>query len=246
MADKLLEIKNLSVSVDDKLILDGINITVNKGEVHVLMGQNGTGKSTLVSTIMGDPRYTINSGSIIFDGEDITKATADERAKKGVFMSFQNPHEVPGITLEDFLRASRGALAGKMPGVIKFQRELEGMMKELEMDTSYAKRYLNVGFSGGEKKKTEILQMLMSKPKLALLDETDSGLDVDAVRTVSNGIEKYCDSNNAVIIITHSSRILDALNISKVHILGGRKLIKTGTAELITQINEHGFQSLEG
>ncbi len=242
MADKLLEIKDLCVSVDDKQILDGINITVNKGEVHVLMGQNGTGKSTLVSTIMGDPRYTVNSGKIIFNGEDITDYTADKRAKKGVFMSFQNPHEVPGITLMDFLRTSRGALNGKIPGVISFKRELDAMMEELQMDKSYAKRYLNVGFSGGEKKKTEILQMLMSKPKLALLDETDSGLDVDAVRTVSKGIEKYCSPENAVIIITHSSRILDALKIDKVHVLGNKKLLKTGGAEIIAQINENGFK----
>ncbi len=242
MADKLLEVKDLCVSVDDKLILDGINITVNKGETHVLMGQNGTGKSTLVSTIMGDPRYTVNSGKIIFDGEDITDESADKRAKKGLFMSFQNPHEVPGITLMDFLRTSRGALNGKIPGVISFKRELDAMMEELEMDKSYAKRYLNVGFSGGEKKKTEILQMLMSKPKLALLDETDSGLDVDAVRTVSKGIDKYCNSDNAVIIITHSSRILDALNIDKVHVLGNKKLLKTGGAEIIAQINENGFK----
>lgn len=245
MDSKLLEIKDLCVSVEDANILQGINITINTGEVHVLMGQNGTGKSTLVSAIMGDPRYKIDSGKILFKGEDITEYSADERAKLGIFMSFQNPHEVPGISLENFLRSSRGALTGKTPGVIKFQKELYAMMEELHMDKSYAQRYLNVGFSGGEKKKTEILQMLMTKPVLALLDETDSGLDVDAVRTVSQGINKFCAPDNAVLIITHSSRILDALDIDKVHVLGNRSILKSGGSDIISQINEHGFQALE-
>lgn len=244
MSDILLEIKDLQVSVEDMIILEKINLTVKKGEVHVIMGQNGTGKSTLVSTIMGDPRYTVNSGQIIFKGQDITNATADERARLGVFMSFQNPHEVPGISLENFLRTSRGALLGKTPGVLKFQRELKAMMKELEMDESYASRYLNVGFSGGEKKKTEILQMLMTNPTLALLDETDSGLDVDAVRVVSEGINKFCSPENAVMIITHSSRILDSLKIDKVHVIGNKRIIRSGGSEIISQINEHGFQTI--
>lgn len=245
MSSKLLEIQDLCVSVEDANILQGINMSIDAGEVHVLMGQNGTGKSTLVSTVMGDPRYRIDSGKIIFKGEDITDYSADERAKLGIFMSFQNPHEVPGISLENFLRTSRGALTGKTPGVIKFQKELYAMMEELHMDQSYAQRYLNVGFSGGEKKKTEILQMLMTKPSLALLDETDSGLDVDAVRTVSQGINKFCAPDNAVLIITHSSRILDALKIDKVHVLGNKRILKSGGSEIIQLINEHGFQALE-
>ena len=244
MSSKLLEIQELSVSVDNTKILSGINMSINPGEVHVLMGQNGTGKSTLVSTIMGDSRYKIDSGKIIFKGEDITDYSADERAKLGVFMSFQNPHEVPGISLENFLRTSRGALTGKTPGVIKFQKELYAMMEELHMDKSYAQRYLNVGFSGGEKKKTEILQMLMTNPSLALLDETDSGLDVDAVRTVSEGINKFCSPDNAVLIITHSSRILDALKIDKVHVLREKKIVTSGGSDIIKLINERGFQAL--
>lgn len=244
MSGKLLEIQDLSVSVENKTILSGINMSINTGEVHVLMGQNGTGKSTLVSTIMGDSRYKIDSGKIIFKGEDITDYSADERAKLGVFMSFQNPHEVPGISLENFLRTSRGALTGKTPGVIKFQKELYAMMEELNMDKSYAQRYLNVGFSGGEKKKTEILQMLMTNPSLALLDETDSGLDVDAVRTVSEGINKFCSTDNAVLIITHSSRILDALKIDKVHVLREKKIVTSGGSDIIKLINERGFQAL--
>lgn len=244
MSGKLLEIQELSVSVDNTKILSGINMSINPGEVHVLMGQNGTGKSTLVSTIMGDSRYKIDSGKIIFKGEDITDYSADERAKLGVFMSFQNPHEVPGISLENFLRTSRGALTGKTPGVIKFQKELYAMMEELHMDKSYAQRYLNVGFSGGEKKKTEILQMLMTNPSLALLDETDSGLDVDAVRTVSEGINKFCSPDNAVLIITHSSRILDALKIDKVHVLREKKIVTSGGSDIIKLINERGFQAL--
>lgn len=244
MSGKLLEIQELSVSVENTKILSGINMSINPGEVHVLMGQNGTGKSTLVSTIMGDSRYKIDSGKIIFKGEDITDYSADERAKLGVFMSFQNPHEVPGISLENFLRTSRGALTGKTPGVIKFQKELYAMMEELHMDKSYAQRYLNVGFSGGEKKKTEILQMLMTNPSLALLDETDSGLDVDAVRTVSEGINKFCSPDNAVLIITHSSRILDALKIDKVHVLREKKIVTSGGSDIIKLINERGFQAL--
>lgn len=244
MSSKLLEIQDLSVSVENTKILVGINMSINTGEVHVLMGQNGTGKSTLVSTIMGDPRYKIETGKIIFKGEDITEHSADERAKLGIFMSFQNPHEVPGISLENFLRTSRGALTGKTPGVIKFQKELHAMMEELHMDKSYAQRYLNVGFSGGEKKKAEILQMLMTNPSLALLDETDSGLDVDAVRTVSEGINKFCGPDNAVLIITHSSRILDALKIDKVHVLREKKIVTSGGSDIIKLINERGFQAL--
>ena len=170
----LLEIKNLKISAEGNVILNGLNLNVDRGEVHVLMGPNGAGKSTLVNTIMGHPQYKVEEGTILFDGKDITHAPANERAKAGIFLSFQNPEEVPGVTLENFMRTSRAAMTGKPVRLFAYKKELAEKMKELSMDDGYASRYLNVGFSGGEKKKSEILQMLMLNPKLAILDETDS------------------------------------------------------------------------
>ena len=191
MSEPLLNVKNLSVDVEEKSILHGISLTINKGETHVLMGPNGAGKSTLGCTLMGNPNYHVTDGEIFFGGENITKEAADKRAKLGMFLSFQTPEEIPGITLESFLRTAAGAIAGKPVKVMKFRHEMAAQMEALNMDPSYADRYLNVGFSGGEKKKAEILQMLMLEPRLAILDETDSGLDVDAVRLVSKGVEEY-------------------------------------------------------
>ena len=183
MSSPLLEVKDLQVTVgeENKVLLDGLNLTVNPGETHVLMGHNGAGKSTLMSALMGDPRYNVTRGQIIFRDQDITHETADVRARAGMFLSFQTPEEIPGITLESFLRTAQAAVTGKPVKVMKFRHELAAQMEALNMDPAYADRYLNVGFSGGEKKKAEILQLLMLKPALALLDETDSGLDVDAV-----------------------------------------------------------------
>ena len=190
MSEKnLLEIKDLYVNVEEKEILHGVNLEVGKNQVHVLMGPNGTGKSTLGYAITGHPKYTITSGHIFFDGEDITEMPVNERAKKGIFLSFQNPLEVPGVTLSAFIRNALEQKTGKRVRLWDFKKKLTETMKLLSMDESYAERDLNVGFSGGEKKKAEILQMLMLEPKLAILDETDSGLDVDAVRTVSKGIQ---------------------------------------------------------
>ncbi|MCI1990559.1 MAG: Fe-S cluster assembly ATPase SufC, partial [Oscillospiraceae bacterium] len=193
----LLEVKDLKVSVDGAVILDGLNLNVGRGETHVLMGPNGAGKSTLVNTIMGHPAYKVERGSIRFDGKDITHAPANERAKAGLFLSFQSPEEVPGVTLENFMRTSRVAVTGKPVRLFAYKRELKEKMDGLAMDGEYASRYLNVGFSGGEKKKSEILQMLMLNPKLAILDETDSGLDVDAVKIVSQGVEKFKNPENS-------------------------------------------------
>lgn len=186
----LLKIENLHVSAGDKDILKGINLTVGKGEVHVVMGANGSGKSTLMNTIMANPAYTVNEGKIFFEGEDITDYSVDKRARLGIFMSFQYPDEIPGVKLSDFLRISEEQITGKKPKILAFNKELTKQMENLKLDSSYANRYVNVGFSGGERKKSEILQMQMLSPKLALLDETDSGLDVDAVRIVSDGIKK--------------------------------------------------------
>lgn len=241
---QLLEIKNLKVSVDDNVILDGLNLSIGKGEVHVLLGPNGAGKSTLVNTIMGHPQYHVESGSIYFEGKDITHAPVNERAKAGLFLSFQNPEEVPGISLESFIRTSRNTVTGQPVKLFAFKKELRQKMDELNMSEEYASRYLNVGFSGGEKKKSEILQMLMLNPKLAILDETDSGLDVDAVRIVSQGVEKYKNSDNSLLIITHNTKILEYLQVDAVHVLIDGKIAKTGDRTLIDQINESGFQHL--
>jgi Fe-S cluster assembly ATP-binding protein len=247
MSDSLLEIQNLGVSVEDDhhKILNGVDLKINKGEIHVLMGPNGTGKSTLVSTIMGDPRYEVTDGKIFFDGKDITDEKTDVRARLGIFLSFQAPEEIPGVTVENFLRTAKGAIEGRPPKVFKFEKELKSQMEALGIDPSYAERYLNVGFSGGEKKKAEILQLLMLQPKLALLDETDSGLDVDAVKTVSKGIQNYHNKNNSVLIITHSAKILEGLDIDYVHILEKGKIVRTGGSELASEIIERGFESIE-
>ena len=243
----LLNVNNLTVSIEDdenlKEILHGVNIEINKGETHVLMGPNGAGKSTLGYALMGNPRYITEGGEIIFDGKNIVDESADKRAKAGMFLSFQNPLEVPGLPLSSFIRDAVEAVSGKRVRMMQFKKELEKNMEVLNMDKDYANRALNVGFSGGEKKKAEILQLLMLSPKLAILDETDSGLDVDAVRTVSEGVKEYQKrKDGALLIITHSTRILESLKVDYTHIMVDGKIIKTGDASLVDEINEHGFE----
>lgn len=245
MPQAIVEIKNLSASASGKPILRGIHLTVNPGETHVLMGPNGAGKSTLLSVLMGSPEYTVDSGSILIDGADMTHAVADARARAGLFLSFQSPEEVPGVTLQDFLRVSKAAVTGRPLKIFAFQKALHRQMEALDMDLSYAQRSLNVGFSGGEKKKAEILQMLMLEPKLALLDETDSGLDVDAVKVVSEGIRQYKNDQNALLIITHNAKILEGLDIDYVHVLVDGSILRTGGPELVREITEEGFRPLE-
>ena len=247
MSEKnLLEIKDLYVNVEEKEILHGVNLEVGKNQVHVLMGPNGTGKSTLGYAITGHPKYTITSGHIFFDGEDITEMPVNERAKKGIFLSFQNPLEVPGVTLSAFIRNALEQKTGKRVRLWDFKKKLTETMKLLSMDESYAERDLNVGFSGGEKKKAEILQMLMLEPKLAILDETDSGLDVDAVRTVSEGVRLFRErTHGSLLIITHSTRILEALHVDAAHVMENGVIVKNGGAELVEAINEKGFGSLK-
>ena len=248
MSSPLLEVKDLQVTVgeENKVLLDGLNLTVNPGETHVLMGHNGAGKSTLMSALMGDPRYNVTRGQIIFRGQDITHETADVRARAGMFLSFQTSEEIPGITLESFLRTAQAAVTGKPVKVMKFRHELAAQMEALNMDPAYADRYLNVGFSGGEKKKAEILQMLLLRPSLAILDETDSGLDVDAVRLVSKGVEEYQkDHNGALLIITHSTRILDALSVDYTHVLVNGKIAANGDGSLVEEINVNGYERFE-
>ncbi len=241
----LLTVKDLHVNVEDKEILHGVDLTINKGETHVLMGPNGTGKSTLGYALMGNPRYQITEGEIWFEGKNITEEAVNERAKDGIFLSFQNPLEVPGVTLSAFIRSALEQKTGKRIRLWDFKKELARTMEILQMDPSYAERDLNVGFSGGEKKKAEILQLLMLKPSLAILDETDSGLDVDAVRTVSRGIEEYqknCDGG--LLIITHSTRILEYLSVDDTHVMVEGKIVKTGDASLVDEINEKGFKEV--
>ena len=242
MAD-LLNVKNLAVNVEDKEILHGVSLTVNKGETHVLMGPNGAGKSTLGNALMGNPQYEITGGKILFNGQDITGEATDKRAKMGMFLSFQNPLEVPGITLGNFIRSALQQRTGQHIRLWDFKKEMRKAMEILNMDPSYADRDLNVGFSGGEKKKAEILQLLMLKPSLAILDETDSGLDVDAVRTVSKGVEEYQKSmDGALIIITHSTRILESLKVDHTHVLVNGNMKAEGDASLVEKINEQGFE----
>jgi Fe-S cluster assembly ATP-binding protein len=239
---ELLKISNLYANVGEKEILKGLNLTINKGETHVIMGPNGSGKSTLANVILNNPVYTKTAGEIILDGENINDLKTDEIARKGIFMSFQSPEEVPGISVMNFLKYAKNKSTGEPVKVFKFKEELEENMKELKMDTSYASRNLNVGFSGGEKKKTEILQMLTLNPKLAILDETDSGLDVDAIRTVSKGIKMFSNENNATLIITHGTKILSELDVDYVHILVNGQIVTTSTGDLAKTIEEHGYE----
>lgn len=245
MKDTLLEVKNLHVNVGEKEILRGVNLTVGPDETHVLMGPNGTGKSTLGYAITGNPNYTVTSGKILFRGEDITDLPVNERAKKGIFLSFQNPLEVPGVTLSAFIRSALEQKTGQRVRLFEYRKKLAETMKLLSMDPSYGDRDLNVGFSGGEKKKAEILQMLMLEPSLAILDETDSGLDVDAVRTVSKGISIYKERcKGSLLIITHSTRILESLHVDYTHVMEKGVIVKNGDASLVDEINANGFEEL--
>lgn len=242
--EKLLEIKDLStIAADDneKHILKGLDLTINKGEIHVIMGPNGSGKSTLANTIFHSPKYIITNGSIKLDGVELTTKKTDEIARLGVFMSFQTPESIPGINLAKFLKSTKQAYTGEKQNIFTFQKEVEKYMNELNMKSDYTYREFNVGFSGGEKKKNEILQMLLLNPKLAILDETDSGLDVDAIKTVSKGINLYKNDDNAVLIITHSTKILESLKVDKVHVLVDGKIVTTEDASLTKEIEKNGY-----
>ena len=240
----LLDIHSLSAALEDgKQILNDLDLSIGKGEIHVLMGPNGAGKSSLGNTIMGNPVYQVTGGSIKFKDQDITEESPDKRAKLGMSMSFQTPLEVPGISLETFIRSAIHHKTGEHVKLFQFQKELQRCMELLNMDSSYAKRDLNVGFSGGERKKSEILQLLMLKPDFAILDETDSGLDIDAVRVVSKGIEEYQKTvGGSLLIITHNTKILESLKVDKTHILVNGKIVMTGDGSLVAQVNKEGFE----
>ena len=243
----MLVIKELCAKVksDNKEILKGINLTINKGEIHVIMGPNGSGKTTLSNVIFNNPKYEITSGDILFEDEKINDLKPNEIAKKGLFMSFQIPEVIPGVTNAEFLKTAKSNITGEKINLFSFSNELEENMDKLDINKNYINRELNVGFSGGEKKKNEILQMLTLNPKLAILDETDSGLDVDAINTVSKGIKLFKNDSNAVLIITHNTKILKDLDVDYVHILINGKIVKTGNKELAKEIEEKGYKEYE-
>ena len=246
--DIVVDIKNLYASIADKEILKGLDLQILEGKVHVIMGPNGAGKSTLSKTIVGHYDTKVNSGDILYKGESIIELSPEERALRGIFMSFQNPVEVPGVNNAYFLRTAlnnkRKYLGLKELNAAEFLRELKKLINELGMKSEMIQRSLNQGFSGGEKKRNEILQMMVLKPDFVILDEIDSGLDIDALRDVSEGINKMKDGKRSFLVITHYSRILDYIKPDFVHVLKGGKIIKTGGAELVAQLEETGYEAL--
>ena len=237
----ILEIKDLHVSIEGKEILKGITMTLEKGKIHALMGPNGSGKSTLAHAIMGHPKYTITKGSITLDGKDVTEMEADERAKTGLFLSFQYPCEISGVTIPNFLRSAYANVKEKKISVLEFNRILEEKMQLLDMKRSMLTRYLNEGFSGGEKKRAEILQLLTLDPKVAVLDETDSGLDIDALRVVAQGVNSFMGSDKSVLIITHYKRILEYIKPDKLFIMIDGNIKLEGSSELVDSLEEKGY-----
>jgi Fe-S cluster assembly ATP-binding protein len=240
MADTF-EIQDLRVNIEEKQILKGVNLVVRKGEVHALMGPNGSGKSTLANAILGHPKYTVTGGKVLMKGENILEMETDERARKGLFLAFQYPCEVPGVRQSNFLRLACNARTGHEMEVTEFYQKLEEKMKVLDIDEKFMKRYLNEGFSGGEKKRNEILQMMMLEPEFAVMDETDSGLDIDALKVVSRGVNELRGPNLGILIITHYERILRYINPDFVHILVDGKIVKSGGPEVAAHLEEHGY-----
>ncbi|MGB2289778.1 MAG: Fe-S cluster assembly ATPase SufC [Schleiferiaceae bacterium] len=241
----MLNIKDLKAQVEDNQILKGINLEINAGEVHAIMGPNGSGKSTLSSVIAGREDYEVTDGAIDFDGENLLDLDPEERAHKGIFLSFQYPVEIPGVTVSNFIKTAINESRKGRDQEPMEAREMLAKMREksalLEMDKSYLSRSLNEGFSGGEKKRNEIFQMAMLEPKLAILDETDSGLDIDALRIVANGVNKLRSKDNAVVIITHYQRLLDYIKPDYVHVLYQGKIVKSGGPELAHELEERGY-----
>lgn len=237
-----LEIKNLYVSYENKIILKGVNLKLEKGKVHALMGPNGSGKTTLSYVLMGHPKYKVMKGDILFDGESILEMGPDERAKKGIFLSFQNPVEIQGITISNFLRQAYNSVKEQKLSLLEFRDLLEKKCKELDVDPRFLNRYLNEGFSGGEKKKAEILQMLSLNPRVAVLDETDSGLDIDALRLVAKGISDFMNPEKTVLVITHYKRILEHIKPDSVSIMIDGKIAKQGSGELVNRLEEKGYR----
>ncbi|PAV28672.1 Fe-S cluster assembly ATPase SufC [Virgibacillus profundi] len=244
MAGSTLEIKNLHVQIEGKKILKGVDLTIKGGEFHAVMGPNGTGKSTLASAIMGHPKYEITEGSVHLDGEDVLEMEVDERARAGLFLGMQYPSEISGVTTSDFLRSSINARReeGDEIPLMKFIKEMDSTLDYLEIDKNMAQRYLNEGFSGGEKKRNEILQLLLLKPEIAILDEIDSGLDIDALKVVSKGINKLRDENFGCLIITHYQRLLNYITPDHVHVMMQGRIVKSGGPELAQRLEAEGYE----
>ncbi len=237
-----LEIRGLTVSVEDKEILKGVDLTVSSGETHAIMGPNGSGKSTLAYSIAGHPRYTITSGSITLDGEDVLSMSVDERARAGLFLAMQYPTEIPGVTVSNFLRSAATAVRGEPPKLRLWVKEVREAMQALEMDPSFAERNVNEGFSGGEKKRHEVLQLELLKPRIAVLDETDSGLDVDALRVVSEGVNRVREKGDiGTLLITHYTRILRYITPDFVHVMSAGRIVDSGGAELAKKLEDEGY-----
>ena len=246
MATELLRVNGISAGTEEKSILHSIDLSIGDGQAHVLMGPNGAGKSTLGRVIMGDPTYKITDGSLIFNGEDVTELAADKRSLAGIFLSYQAPVEVPGVPLYSFLRTITQMRPELKMTARQFRQRVGQISDHLELDQGFLMRELNVGFSGGEKKKVEMLQLLLLQPKLAILDETDSGLDVDALSVVSKGIQAYRETcGGSLLIITHNTRILERLEIDRTHVMVKGHLVADGPADLINQIDHEGFERFE-
>ncbi|KKE79560.1 Fe-S cluster assembly ATPase SufC [Oceanobacillus caeni] len=243
MAGSVLEIKNLHVEIEGKEILKGVDLTIKSGEFHAIMGPNGTGKSTLASAIMGHPSYEVTEGSITLDGEDVLEMEVDERARAGLFLAMQYPSEITGVTTSDFLRSAINARReeGSEIPLMKFIKELDKDLDFLEIDQNMATRYLNEGFSGGEKKRNEILQLMQLKPEIAILDEIDSGLDIDALKVVSKGINKMREENLGCLIITHYQRLLNYISPDFVHVMMQGRVVKSGGPELAKRLEAEGY-----
>lgn len=241
-----LEIRDLHVDVvtetESKEILKGVDLTVSSGETHAIMGPNGSGKSTLAYSLAGHPKYQVTSGSVTLDGEDVLAMSVDERARAGLFLAMQYPVEVPGVSMSNFLRTAATAVRGEAPAIRTWVKEVKQAMTDLDITEEFADRSVNEGFSGGEKKRHEILQLELLKPKIAVLDETDSGLDVDALRVVSDGVNKYkTDNDGGVLLITHYTRILRYIHPDKVHVFAGGKIVESGGPELAEELETNGY-----
>ncbi len=240
----LLTIEDLQVSVDGQPILRGVDLVVNRGEIHAMMGPNGSGKSTLAKVLMGHPSYEITRGTILFKGEDITEADPPSRARMGMFLAFQYPEEVPGVTVTNFLRTALSNRTGIDYTVLELRLRVMDAMNALGMDSTFADRYVNQGFSGGERKRNEVLQMAVLEPELAIMDETDSGLDIDALKVVAEGVNRLTDSERGFLVITHYQRLLDHITPHHVHVLVEGRIVESGGAWLARRLEDQGYESL--